>query len=280
MLWDNDFSGAMEIAGRKRPRGGRRRSTQREAGAMVRTFLVCIVFCLVGGTAGAQTGGSGTGSGVHYSNEEYDFTLELPGTWQKLPKELIESMQSGLLEPRDESMHLEVLTGFGSARPGLQPIALVCLCVGYYSDRRQMSDREIRRGVKELMGIDIDKIKEASRGGGEGLSHLKAIRTLSAEYKDERRMLIWECEIDVGGVGTLKGRHLVFFGRQSWVLVYGFALPQKYAECERAIGMIEETFAFGPSAQYLKVEWFESQAFAWALIVVASSVIALVLRKR
>jgi hypothetical protein len=241
-------------------------------------LLLCLVLCLTGWTTGAWAISTRTGGEIHCQSKKHDFYLKVPGGWRKVTQQQMDALRA-YVDVKDEEFTMEWVAAYGRDYVMGNPTSLIAVAVGYYGDKRQISEGEIRRAVKLLTGADLETLRRASRGKGYDPS-VTSVKTRSVEYYEDRKLLRWDTEVEIAGTARLEARYLCFFGRKVCVMIYGWGLAGQFANCGQGLDCAVRSFRFEPGAQYQEVEWYRSRLFAIALIAVATSLLAYTFRQR
>ena len=159
------------------------------------------------------------------------------------------------------------------------PTSLITVAVGFYSDKRQVSEREIRRAVKLLTGADLETLRRASRDRSYD-TDITRFETRRVEYHEDRKLLLWDAELEIAGTGRLEARYLCFFGRKVYVMIYGCTLAGQFGNCGQGLDCAVRSCRVEPGAEYEKVQWYQSRFFGIVLIGLATSLLAYTFRQR
>ena len=244
---------------------------------MIRAILVWLGIWIASVAAAAATEPTVEGP-QQYHDEEKGFRIAIPRGWVTIPQSEIQKMRRQVFQGEAAKKRTTCLAMQLKSR-GWFEYPYVTVEVNPYPVERQPSEREMKRAIELITGREFrEAFEEAVKEDVREL--VGEIVTDRVQLLLEEKRFIWENHIDVSNFGRVRGYMVGYFGHRHLVVVGCCVRDDEFGRCKPVFDSIQRSFALDPSMQFQVVEWFESPVFAWVLIVVASSVIALVLRPR
>ncbi|MBN1916962.1 MAG: hypothetical protein JW889_03550 [Verrucomicrobia bacterium] len=246
---------------------------------MSKTMLVWLAVCVGWGITGAWAAGDKTDAGrrTRYHSDKFGFSVGIPEGWTRIPDaELQQALRRIFTDKMLDTATVEL------AMQKRAPEWFVCpyawLQVEEYPTGYQPSERGMRQFIKSMAQLKEEDVRERVREGAH--EAVRALRKLKIDFDPETRTFSSSLVSTVEGVGRVRTCMYGWFGYRSMVTLAFYVLDDEFEQSKPSLDQIRMSFEFDPGMEYQVVDWFASPVFAWTLIVVASSVIALVLRRR
>ena len=243
---------------------------------MIRTILVWLGSCVTCAIISSQIAQAQSGA-TKYHSDSQGYSITIPPGWKRIPDAQVRAMQEQFMTSEIlEQVTMDLAIQKDSPVWFTYPYGFVQ--VQEYPTGRQFTERHMRQFIKGMTDVSDEDIRE--RMTEQARDIIVSVGEKRVVFSPETRTFVCDLASDVVGVGTVRARTYGWFGHRSIVLLAVCAPADEFDKFQSVFKQLQDSFQFDPGMEYQVVDWFASPAFAWTLIVAASSVIALVLRQR
>jgi len=212
-----------------------------------------------------------------YHSDEFGYSITIPEGWTRIPdSDLRAATQRIFSDELLEKLTFEVAMQRRASEPFTYPYAWVQ--IERYPSGHQISERGMRQYIKNMTALSEEDIRKHIK---EGASEVAAdLKNVKIDFDPETRTFSSSHASETEGAGRTRACMYGWFGHRSVISVAFYTRDDEFERCQPALEQMRKSFKFDPGMEYQPVDWFASQTFAWVLIVGASSVLALVLRRK
>lgn len=187
-----------------------------------------------------------------FGSTRYGYSLDLPSGWVEIPEEMLQALVDVAIkqdtQPRivyDAAFQLkDADQWFEYPYVLVQPITYAS-----YGVNRQINEDEFPECVKKLTGLNIEEILDET-ASSDVRQLIDKVETGQPKLEMSERRYLWNINMDVAGIGPVRGLVVGYFGRDSVVQVIFYARRSdwdRYADVRRAI---VDSFRFASDKGY------------------------------
>jgi uncharacterized membrane-anchored protein len=212
--------------------------------------LVACVLLTLSPVSSAADDAAEAAEGSTFHHASHGYSLTLPAGWVRIPDDVVQRMMEALLE---QNASITYDTGFqpaASAKWFQYPYVLTqSVPYSQMGLDRQIKENEMGQVIKALTGMDLGKqVKGALKDEVKGIVSHAQVGTVDLDRANHR--FFWTAEMQVAGVGEVRGGIVGYFGRDSLVQVMFYSRSQDWERDADVRSQITGSLRFDPDRDY------------------------------
>ncbi len=191
-------------------------------------------------------------SGEQFHGRNYGYHITLPHDWVTVPKDVLDDVFAQLRNQATPSTTIyDAAFQLASAAQWFEyPYVLVQpLPYSKFGLNRQLNEDEFPRYISMITGVDVTKIVDESFAPD--IRGLLQNTTLGQPQLDtSNRRYLLTINMDVAGIGPVRGLMVGYFGRDSIVQIMFYSRRAEWDQHATVASLIMDSFRFDPEKAY------------------------------
>lgn len=204
------------------------------------------------GAASAAPPATAQTSDVDFHSDRYGYSLELPEGWVAVPDDVLKMATDAMVSPRAPNK-LTIDAAFQrAAAPHWLAYPYVMVQVvpyAHFGSSGQLPESHFATVTSTITGLDMDKVMDEALTP-EARQWVDGIQMGKPALDMARRRFVYSIDMDVQGVGPVRGLMAGHFGKEALVQVMFYATPDQWDSAAAERDQTIESFAFDPATAY------------------------------
>ena len=189
---------------------------------------------------------------VEHHSKSYGYNLVLPSGWIQIPQDGLDKAFDTVINP-DSKQNIQYDAGFqlSSATRLLECPYVLIQAIPYLSFglNRQIYESEFPKVIKAITGLNIVEVVEETLTS-EASQLVSNLQINKPNLDIAHKRYLWELEMNVDGVGQVKGLCAGYFGRNSLIHVNFYSMKNNWDDFSDSRTSIIESFYFDDNQAY------------------------------